>query len=152
MDPDLLTLLDTLIALPSLRPGDDFFDCESPSLIALETLLNQRVGIERATAAALAVHFHLAPPATGLALDVTQGTGWPYTGLHLRTPARIRTGTAALVGTRAEVIERVDGRGGQVKIGGEIWSARTYDEDEVIETGKRVEVMKIDGVTALVSE
>ena len=39
-----------------------------------------------------------------------------------------------------------------MKIGGEIWSARTYDEDEVIETGKRVEVMKIDGATALVSE
>ncbi len=69
-----------------------------------------------------------------------------------RTPARLRTGTAALVGARAEVIERVDGRGGQVKIGGEIWSARTYDEDEVIETGTRVEVMKIDGATALVSE
>ena len=76
----------------------------------------------------------------------------PIATRHLRTPARLRTGTAALVGTRAEVIERVDGRGGQVKIGGEIWSARTYDEDEVIETGKRVEVMKIDGATALVSE
>ncbi len=76
----------------------------------------------------------------------------PIATRHLRTPARLRTGTAALVGTRAEVIERVDGRGGQVKIGGEIWSARTYDEDEVIETGKRVEVMKIDGTTALVSE
>ena len=76
----------------------------------------------------------------------------PIATRHLRTPARLRTGTAALVGTRAEVIERVDGRGGQVKIGGEIWSARTYDEDEVIETGKRVEVMKIDGATALVAE
>ena len=76
----------------------------------------------------------------------------PIATRHLRTPARLRTGTAALVGARAEVIERVDGRGGQVKIGGEIWTARTYDEDEVIEPGKRVEVMKIDGATALVSE
>ena len=42
--------------------------------------------------------------------------------------------------------------GGQVKIGGEVWSARSYDEDEVFEPGTRVEVMKIDGATALVSE
>ena len=76
----------------------------------------------------------------------------PIARRHLQTPARMRTGTAALVGARAEVVERVDGRGGQVKIGGEIWSARCYDEDEVIEPGTRVEVMKIEGATALVSE
>ena len=39
-----------------------------------------------------------------------------------------------------------------VKIGGEVWSARAYDEDHVLEAGKRVEVMKIEGATALVSE
>ena len=71
---------------------------------------------------------------------------------HLRTPARLRTGTAALVGARALVLERVDGNGGQVKIGGEVWSARAYDEDDVIEPGARVEVMQIDGATALVAE
>ena len=42
--------------------------------------------------------------------------------------------------------------GGQVKIGGEVWTARAYDEDEVFEPGARVEVMKIDGATALVAE
>jgi membrane protein implicated in regulation of membrane protease activity len=46
----------------------------------------------------------------------------------------------------------VDGNGGQVKIGGEVWSARAYDEDRVIEPGTRVEVMEIDGATALVAE
>ena len=76
----------------------------------------------------------------------------PIARRHLRTPAQLRTGTAALVGSRAVVLERVDGHGGQVKIGGEIWSARSYDEDEVIEPGTRVDVMKIDGATALVSE
>jgi membrane protein implicated in regulation of membrane protease activity len=76
----------------------------------------------------------------------------PIARRHLRTPARIRTGTAALVGCRATVLERVDGHGGQVKIGGEIWSARAYDEDDVLEPGARVEVMKIDGATALVAE
>jgi membrane protein implicated in regulation of membrane protease activity len=76
----------------------------------------------------------------------------PIAQRHLKTPAKIRTGTAALVGTRAIVLERVDGSGGQVKIGGEIWSARCYDEDEVLEPGTRVDVMEIKGATALVSE
>jgi membrane protein implicated in regulation of membrane protease activity len=76
----------------------------------------------------------------------------PLARRHLRTPARLRTGTAALVGAPALVLERVDVNGGQVKIGGEVWSARSYDEDEVIEPGARATVMKIDGATALVAE
>jgi len=39
-----------------------------------------------------------------------------------------------------------------VKIDGEVWTARSYDEDEVIEAGKRVQVIQIKGATALVSE
>jgi membrane protein implicated in regulation of membrane protease activity len=39
-----------------------------------------------------------------------------------------------------------------VKIDGEVWTARAYDEDEVIEAGKRVQVIQIKGATALVSE
>jgi membrane protein implicated in regulation of membrane protease activity len=76
----------------------------------------------------------------------------PIARRHLRTPAALRTGTAALVGNRAVVLERVDRDGGQVKIGGEVWSARAYDEDDAFEPGTRVEVMKIDGATALVAE
>jgi membrane protein implicated in regulation of membrane protease activity len=71
---------------------------------------------------------------------------------HLKTPARLRSGTAALVGARAVVLERVDADHGQVKIGGEVWTARPYDEDDVFEPGVRVDVMKIDGATALVAE
>ena len=76
----------------------------------------------------------------------------PIAKRHLHTPARIRTGAAALVGTQAVVLERVDVDSGSVKIGGEVWSARTYDEDDVIEPGARVEVMKIQGATALVAK
>jgi len=76
----------------------------------------------------------------------------PIARRHLRTPAQLRTGTAALVGAQAVVLERVDRDGGQVKLAGEIWSARTYDEDDTFEPGARVEVMKIDGATALVAE
>jgi membrane protein implicated in regulation of membrane protease activity len=76
----------------------------------------------------------------------------PIARRHLRTPLSLRSGTAALVGSPAVVLERVDGRGGQVKIGGEIWSARSFDEDQAFEAGARVEVLKIDGATALVAE
>jgi membrane protein implicated in regulation of membrane protease activity len=76
----------------------------------------------------------------------------PIARRHLRTPAALRTGTAALVGAPATVLERVDRDGGQVKLGGEVWSARSYDDDDSFEPGTRVEVMKIDGATALVAE
>ena len=75
----------------------------------------------------------------------------PIATRHMRVPAQIRTGTAALIGANAEVIERVDGRGGTVKLAGEVWSARAYDEDVVLEPGQRVQVMQIEGATALVS-
>jgi membrane protein implicated in regulation of membrane protease activity len=76
----------------------------------------------------------------------------PIARRHLRTPLQLRTGAAALIGAPAIVLERVDGRGGQVKIGGEVWSARSFDEDDAFEPGARVEVLKIDGATALVAE
>jgi membrane protein implicated in regulation of membrane protease activity len=76
----------------------------------------------------------------------------PIATRHLRTPAKLRTGTAALVGAKALVLERVDLHGGQVKIGGEVWTARAYDESQVMEPGARVEVVKIEGATALVYE
>ena len=76
----------------------------------------------------------------------------PIARRHLRTPPHIRTGAAALIGQNATVLERVDGQHGLVKIGGEVWTARAYDEDHVIEPGARVEVLRIDGATALVAE
>ena len=76
----------------------------------------------------------------------------PVAKRHLRTPGQLRTGTAALIGRHAVVLERVDRDGGQVKLAGEVWSARSYDDDEAFEPGARVEVLKIDGATALVAE
>ena len=76
----------------------------------------------------------------------------PIARRHLHMPARIRTGSAALVGARAVAVERIDARGGRVKIGGEVWSARAFDEAQVIEPGSRVEIVKIEGATALVYE
>jgi membrane protein implicated in regulation of membrane protease activity len=76
----------------------------------------------------------------------------PIARRHLHMPAALRTGTAALEGTKAVVLQRVDVNGGRVRIGGEEWSARAYMEDQVLEPGTRVEVVKIDGATALVYE
>jgi membrane protein implicated in regulation of membrane protease activity len=74
----------------------------------------------------------------------------PIARAHLHMPRAIRTGTAALVGAKAVVVQRVDASGGRVKIGGEEWSARSYADDEVFEPGQRVEVAEIQGATALV--
>jgi membrane protein implicated in regulation of membrane protease activity len=81
------------------------------------------------------------------------GTLRPVARRHRRLPPSIRTGAAALVGRPAVVLERIaNGEGvGCVRIdGGEVWTARSYDEDEVIDAGERVEVVEIKGATALV--
>jgi membrane protein implicated in regulation of membrane protease activity len=74
----------------------------------------------------------------------------PIAKAHLRVPSALRTGTAALTGAKALVLQRVDADGGLVKIGGEEWTARAFMEGQVFEPGARVEVVKIEGATALV--
>jgi membrane protein implicated in regulation of membrane protease activity len=76
----------------------------------------------------------------------------PIARSHKRMPPSIRTGTAALVGKTATVVETVGGDAGSVRLDGELWTARAYDEDETIEPGRRVHVMEIRGATALVAE
>jgi membrane protein implicated in regulation of membrane protease activity len=78
----------------------------------------------------------------------------PIARAHRRKPALLRTGPAALVGRSATVVERIANSEGVgcVRLDGEIWTARSYDEDEVIDEGKRVQVIEIRGATALVSE
>ena len=76
----------------------------------------------------------------------------PIARAHLRMPHAMRTGTAALVGAKATVLQRVDAAGGRVKIGGEEWSARSFADEQVFEPGQLVEVAEIQGATALVYE
>jgi membrane protein implicated in regulation of membrane protease activity len=71
---------------------------------------------------------------------------------HRRQAPSLRTGTAALVGRHATVIERVAEDAGAVRLDGEVWTARPYDEDQVFEAGTRVQVLEIRGATALVAE
>jgi len=79
----------------------------------------------------------------------------PIARSHRRSPAPLRTGTAALVGRRAVVLERIANEEavGCVKLDdGEVWTARSYDEDHVFDIGDRVEVVEIRGATALVHD
>jgi membrane protein implicated in regulation of membrane protease activity len=69
---------------------------------------------------------------------------------HLRQPGETRTGTAALLGASGLVLDRVDQYDGRVKIGGEVWSAKSFDPTAVLEPGTTVEVVRIDGAHAVV--
>ena len=87
---------------------------------------------------------------TGVSFTVVR----PIARRHINMPPQLRTGTAALIGRTAIVTERIvnDDGVGQVRIDGEVWTARAYDEDKVLEAGKRVHVMEIRGATALVDD
>ena len=117
-------------------------------LLGLLALAAVAAGIIAAIGAGVVVQFLVFIAASIASLALIR----PVAKRHLRTPAQLRTGTAALVGSKAVVTERVDDLSGQVKIGGEVWSARSFMEGEVIEPGARVEVAKIEGATALVYE
>jgi membrane protein implicated in regulation of membrane protease activity len=62
----------------------------------------------------------------------------------------VREGSYALVGKKAVVLEEVTGTQGLIKLSGEVWSARALDEDQVIPVGTAVDVMEIEGATAIV--
>jgi membrane protein implicated in regulation of membrane protease activity len=78
----------------------------------------------------------------------------PLARSHRRTPPAIRTGTAALVGKPATVLERIanDEGVGCVRIDGEVWTARAYMDEETYEAGTHVQVVEIRGATALVTD
>lgn len=69
---------------------------------------------------------------------------------RLHSGPELRLGHQALVGRQALVVSEVSSQGGQVRINGELWTARPYDETEVIEPGATVDVFEIRGATALV--
>ena len=78
------------------------------------------------------------------------GVARPFALRHIRHPPLLRSGTAALVGRTGYVLEEVSEHGGRVRIGGEEWSARSYDETLVIPAGAKVDVLQIEGASALV--
>jgi membrane protein implicated in regulation of membrane protease activity len=89
-----------------------------------------------------------------IAFAVTSAAGLavirPLAVRHLRQPPPLRSGTAALVGREALALTEVTRHSGRVRIGGEEWTARPYDPGVVIAQGTDVDVLAIEGVTALV--
>ena len=100
----------------------------------------------------IAVAAVVAAARVGELLEVAAGLGFvrPIAIRHIKQPPALRSGTAALVGRSAIVLEQVTEHGGRIRIGGEEWSSRAYDESLVIPVGTKVDVMQIDGATALV--
>jgi membrane protein implicated in regulation of membrane protease activity len=97
-----------------------------------------------------------APPAVSVGVFAVASVAFlglvrPVARRHLRTARSVRTGVAALVGAEAVVLEVVDGKDGRIKLGGEVWSARAYDGETAFTVGQRVQVLEIDGATALVA-
>jgi membrane protein implicated in regulation of membrane protease activity len=75
----------------------------------------------------------------------------PLARRHLRQPSELRSGAARLVGSRAMSLTAITtAEGGRVKLEGNEWSARPYADGTEIPAGQWVEVVKIDGATALV--
>jgi membrane protein implicated in regulation of membrane protease activity len=99
-----------------------------------------------ALGAPAAVQFGVFVLTSGLGLGVAR----PFAMRHIRHPPMLRSGTAALVGRTGYVLEEVSDHGGRVRIGGEEWSARPYDETLVIPAGTKVDVLQIEGASALV--
>jgi membrane protein implicated in regulation of membrane protease activity len=99
-------------------------------------------------AVGLGLPFQIA--AFAIAAGAGLGVVRPLAVRHIRQPPLLRTGTSALVGRSAAVIEEVTPLAGRVRIGGEVWSARSYDEAQVIPVGSTVDVFAIEGATALV--
>jgi membrane protein implicated in regulation of membrane protease activity len=76
----------------------------------------------------------------------------PVARSHKRLPPRIRTGTARLVGREAVVLKTTTEDEGVIKLDGEHWSARAFEDGRVFEPGERVQVVEIKGATALITE
>ncbi|UXY26713.1 NfeD family protein [Streptomyces sp. HUAS TT20] len=74
----------------------------------------------------------------------------PIAARHSAQRPQLATGVDALKGKQAVVLERVDGSGGRIKLAGEIWSARSLDTDRAYEVGQEVDVVDIEGATAIV--
>ena len=106
-------------------------------------------------AAAAAIMATFAPPLLQVIVGLVVATGLlvgvrPVAQRHLNAHPSTATGAAALVGKSAVVLERVDARGGLVRLNGGHWSARSFDQHQIIPAGSTVSVMEIDGATAVV--
>ncbi|MFE7650882.1 NfeD family protein [Streptomyces phaeoluteigriseus] len=74
----------------------------------------------------------------------------PIAARHSAQRPQFASGVDALKGKQAVVLERVDSKGGRIKLAGEVWSARALDTDRVYDVGQEVDVVDIEGATAII--
>lgn len=126
------------------------------ALIAAEVLSSGFVLIMLGVGALVAAGF--AALGAPIWLDVTVFAATSVALITLARPVlkrrlfttHVPTNIDALLGDRAIVVSTVDAHGGKIKLRGELWSARAYDETQILEPGQRVTVMTISGATAVV--
>lgn len=122
-------------------------------LVSLDLIFIMLAGGALVGATASLLH---APGAVSVLLALATAVGLmamlrPGVVKMLHAGPELRTGTDALIGTRATVLSELTGQApGRVKIGGEEWTALPYDEDDRMEPGEIVDVVQIKGATAYV--
>ena len=121
-------------------------------LFTLTAALGILAGAALVTAGLAAVGLPLAGQLAAFTVIAAAGVavGRPVIRRLTRRPPPRRFGVDALIGRSALVTREVTGLDGRVRIGGEEWSARAYDESQVIPVGAKVDVMEITGSTAVV--
>ena len=125
-------------------------------VVAESFTLTLAFGLLAAAALVAAVVAGLGGPllAQVLAFAITGAVGLlivrPIARRQMTHPPLVREGSYALAGKKAVVLEEVTGSQGLIKLSGEVWSARALDEDHVIPAGTPVDVMEIEGATAIV--
>jgi membrane protein implicated in regulation of membrane protease activity len=124
--------------------------------VAESVTLTLAFGLLAAAALVAAIVAGLGGPllAQVLAFAIAGGVGLlivrPIAKRQMTHPSLVREGSYALIGKKAVVVEEVSGTQGLIKLTGEVWSARALDEDHVIPAGTLVDVMEIEGATAIV--
>ena len=74
----------------------------------------------------------------------------PVLRRRLTPPKSLSIGIEALEGKRALVLDHVAHDAGQVKVDGQVWTARPLNDGDEFEPGEQVTVMRIEGATAVV--
>ncbi|WP_310963540.1 NfeD family protein [Nocardioides terrisoli] len=122
-------------------------------LVSLDLIFIMLAGGALVGGVAAALH---APGAVAVLLALATAVGLlavlrPGVVKSLHRGPNLRTGTDALIGTRATVLSGLTAHApGRVKIGGEEWTALPYDEGDTIAAGEIVDVVQIKGATAYV--
>lgn len=105
-----------------------------------------------AVLAAVGVSFAISLAALAVVAFVLLLAVRPRLLARLRVPLGIRTRAGALVGSRAIAVKPIAyPHPGAVTVDGEVWPARAWGKEEVIEAGTVVQVIEIRGATALVT-